>query len=389
MRIGAKPVPFVFTPDCCCHRFGALRAASRELWYPDQISCRVVGMLNLTMLAAFDEIIDVRTPAEFVLDHIPGAHNFPVLDDAQRAEVGTLYKQTSEFIAKQHGAALIARNIARHLEESFADRPRQWRPLVYCWRGGMRSGSMQHVLRQIGWRAERLDGGYKAYRQTVLVDLDSLPERFRFRVICGATGSGKSRLLRALALEGAQVLDLEHLARHRGSVLGDLPQIAQPAQRWFDSQLWQTLSEFDPARPVFVEAESKKIGQLRLPEALCRAMWQPGRCIRLQTGMDMRVALLRGEYAHFLQQPETLFARLDGLVSLYGHARIEAWKVLARIGDWDALVRVLLDEHYDRYYARSMATHYPDFAASCEIVPEEMAESSLRALARQLIQSQG
>lgn len=343
----------------------------------------VVDTINLAALTAFNEIIDVRTPAEFVLDHIPGAHNVPVLSDVERAEVGTLYKQTSEFVAKQRGAILIARNIAHHLETSFVDRSRQWRPLVYCWRGGMRSGAMQHILRQIGWRAERLDGGYKAYRHTVLADLETLPERFDFRVICGATGSGKSRLLQALAAEGAQVLDLEGLAQHRGSVLGGVPQVAQPAQRWFESRLWQDLSGFDPDKPVFIEAESKKIGRLRVPESLCRAMWQPGRCIRLHMDVGVRVGLLCEEYAHFLQQPETLMERLDDLVGLYGHARIDAWKSLAKTGAWDELVRMLLEEHYDRHYARSMAMHYPDFAGSRVLTIARADMAAMRELAQQ------
>src|SRR6188474_3521832 len=186
---------------------------------------------------SFDAIIDVRSPAEFAEDHVPGALSCPVLDNDERARVGTIYKQTSPYEAKKIGAALVARNIAGHLEAALADKPRGWKPLVYCWRGGQRSAAMAHVLREVGWDAMTLQGGYKAYRRYVVASLAQLPQRINFRVIHGVTGSGKSRLLRALADAGAQVLDLEDLAAHRGSVLGNLPGRPQPSQKMFESLL--------------------------------------------------------------------------------------------------------------------------------------------------------
>jgi tRNA 2-selenouridine synthase len=183
----------------------------------------------------FDTIIDARTPAEYALDRIPGAVSAPVLDDAQRAEVGTLYKQVSPFEAKKLGGALVARNVARHVEALFRGKDKSWRPLVYCWRGGKRSGAMAHILREIGWDAKTLEGGYRAYRRWVVDQLLSLPLEFDFVVVHGPTGSGKSRLLSALSRAGAQVLDLEALAAHRGSVLGGLPDEPQPTQKWFES----------------------------------------------------------------------------------------------------------------------------------------------------------
>ncbi len=177
----------------------------------------------LADLGQFDAIIDVRSESEYAEDHIPGALSCPVLSDAERAEVGTMDRQQSSFEAKRRGAAYVARNIARHLEGSFADKPRSWKPLVYCWRGGNRSGAMTHILGRVGWQARQLEGGYRAFRRAVLAELEQLPARFSFRVICGTTGSGKSRLLQHLVGAGAQVLDLEALAHHRGSVLGSLP----------------------------------------------------------------------------------------------------------------------------------------------------------------------
>jgi tRNA 2-selenouridine synthase len=217
-------------------------------------------------------VIDARSPAEFAEDHLPGAINAPVLDDEERALVGTIYKQRSAFEAKRAGAPLAARNIAAAIEARFAAKPREWRPLVYCWRGGGRSGSMVHVLRQVGWNAVRLDGGYKAFRKQVVADLESLPTRFTFHVICGATGLGQEPPPRGAGGAGAQVLDLEVLAAHRGSVLGDLPDEPQPTQKAFETAIWAALSQFDPHLPVYVESESKKVGNLRVPEALIAHM---------------------------------------------------------------------------------------------------------------------
>jgi tRNA 2-selenouridine synthase len=246
------------------------------------------------------------------------------------------------------------------VEGTFADRPREWRPLVYCWRGGQRSAALAHVLAQIGWRAAQLEGGYKAYRRWVVEQLASLPARLNFVVICGLTGTGKSRLLQALALGGAQVLDLEALAAHRGSLLGDLPQIPQPAQKMFESRVLETLRACAPERPVYVESESKRIGALRLPEALAARMWQSP-CVRLELSLRERVALLMEEYTHFLKGDDTLAHLLEHLAPLHGKARIAAWQAQARAGAWDTLVAELLQDHYDPAYLKSMRGHYPSF----------------------------
>lgn len=316
---------------------------------------------TVAQLPEFDEIIDVRSEDEYAEDHIPGAINCPVLDNAQRAQVGTLHKQASAFEAKKVGAALVSVNIARHLLDRFHDRPRTWRPLIYCWRGGNRSGALAHVLHQIGWRAAQLEGGYKSYRRAVVADLLVLPRKFRWRVICGLTGTGKSRLLRALIARGAQVLDLEALAAHRGSVLGDLPDAPQPSQKMFDSLVWDTLRNFSSRRPVFVEAESKKIGNLRVPESLIAAMWQ-SESIRLEAPVPVRTALLKEEYVHFLDSPAVLIEKLDCLTALYGHSIIAHWKKLVLEQQWEALIEELLITHYDPAYTRSTLKHYPALA---------------------------
>ena len=302
--------------------------------------------------SGFDSIIDARTPSEFAEDHIPGAISAPVLSDAERAEVGTLYKQVSPFEAKKVGGALVARNIAAHVERLWKDKPKSWRPLVYCWRGGKRSGAMAHILREIGWDAQTLPGGYKAYRRWVVQELEKRPFDFQFVVIHGPTGSGKSRLLAALKSAGAQVLDLEELAAHRGSVLGGLPDRPQPSQKMFESTLLDRLSALNSEQPVYVEGESKKIGQLQVPEALIARM-RGAACVRLETSSEARVTLLLEEYQHFLQDRQSLDAQLDCLASLHGRDRIESWKALAAGGAWREFVERLLVEHYDPAYRRS------------------------------------
>src|SRR6185503_12215298 len=239
----------------------------------------------------FDTIIDARTPSEYALDHIPGAISAPVLADAQRAEVGTLYKRVSPFEAKKLGAALIARNVARHVDSLFLKNDKNWKPLIYCWRGGKRSGAMAHILREVGWDARTLEGGYRAYRRWVVEELITLPSKLSFVVIHGPTGSGKSRLLAALERAGAQVLDLDGLARHRGSVLGALPDAPQPTQKWFESLLLEKLGGLDAARVVYVEGESKKIGEIQVPDALMARM-RASPCVLLEADVRTRVTLL-------------------------------------------------------------------------------------------------
>lgn len=337
----------------------------------------------LARLGEFDAIIDVRSPSEFAHDHLPGAINCPVLDDDERARVGTLHKLDSAFVARRSGAALVARNIARFLEQQFAHMPRQWRPLVYCWRGGQRSGALVHVLTAIGWPARQLEGGYRAFRRHVVGELEQLPQRFRMRVVYGPTGSGKSRLLRQLARCKAQVLDLEELAQHRGSVLGALPQAPQPSQKRFETLLWWALRALDPQRPVFVESESRKVGELRLPDALIEHM-RAAECVQLLLPAEARVRLLRDEYAHFEADAALLMRQLDCLRALHGSERVTAWKQLAAERRWDEMVRRLLEEHYDPAYARSIRRNFPHAGRAVEVAVDSESEDDFARAAAAL-----
>jgi tRNA 2-selenouridine synthase len=345
---------------------------------------RTVPIAELAQ-SAFDAIIDARTPSEFAQDHVPGAVSAPVLDDAQRAEVGALYKQVSPFEAKKLGAALVARNVSRHMETHFSGKPKDWKPLVYCWRGGKRSGAMAHILREVGWDAKTLEGGYRAYRRWVIDQLETVPGSFTFRVVHGPTGSGKSRLLACLRRAGAQVLDLEELAAHRGSVLGNLPDRRQPSQKLFESLLLHALSQLDAARAVFVEGESKKIGQIQVPEALIAHM-RSSACVAMEASLDTRVTLLLDEYSHFLGDPGALGAQLDCLAALHGRERIAEWKHLAANSAWRELVARLLIEHYDPAYRKSSTRNFPRLADAERAHVASATDACFDAVARSLVE---
>ena len=338
---------------------------------------------NLSQLTQFDEIIDVRTPLEFAEDHIPGAINCPVLSNEERVTVGTLYKQVSPFEARKVGAALIAHNIADHLDKQFRDKPKSWKPLVYCWRGGQRSGAMSIIFSQVGWLSHKLEGGYKTYRRRVLDQLEILPQQFSFKVVCGSTGSGKSRLLTALSATDHQVLDLEGLAQHRGSVLGRLPDQPQPAQKWFDSILLQHLQQLDPSRPVYVEAESKKIGRIALPIALFDAM-HASPCLSVEVPMAVRVAGLLEDYRHYVDNPELFIDHLKSLYKFHGAEKMEQWSEMIRGGKLDAMVAELLTLHYDPSYLRASTGHYAQLDQAEHVTLDDLSHAALCEVAKQL-----
>jgi tRNA 2-selenouridine synthase len=332
----------------------------------------------------FADRVDVRSPAEFAEDHLPRAQSAPVLNDAERAHVGTLHAQASAFAARKAGAAIVARNIATIVDTLARDQPIDWAPLVYCWRGGQRSRALVHVLGEIGFAAAQLDGGYRAFRRHVVATLATRPAALRFVVVCGLTGTGKSRLIAALGDAGAQVLDLEGLAHHRGSLLGDDPQRPQPSQKRFETGIFDVLGRADPARPVFVESESRRIGRLQLPDALLAAM-RGSACIRIASPLPLRVALLQHDYAHWRANPAALDARLAPLAPLVGKATMMRWQEAAARGDFDTLVTELLALHYDPSYSRSIAGNFPLLSKAPSLVPRAIDAGAFAALARDAI----
>jgi tRNA 2-selenouridine synthase len=338
----------------------------------------------IARLAEFDAVIDARSEAEYAEDHLPGAVNWPSLDNAQRHEVGTLYKQVSPFDARKRGAALVAANIARHVERDVMDKPRTWKPLVYCWRGGQRSGALSLVLGQIGFQVHLVEGGYKAFRGALLAELPGLVQRLQYRVVCGPTGSGKTRLLQALEAAGAQVLDLEGLASHRSSVLGLIPGQPQPTQKRFDTLVWEKLRGFDPARPVYVESESRKVGNLAVPEPLIEAM-RASPCLRVELSDDERVQLLLEDYAFFRHDTELFCQRLEALTQLRGREQVQAWQQQVRTGQVEPVVRELLVKHYDPGYASSTQRNFKQFAEARVLVPRDRTPEAMAELAREIV----
>ena len=313
---------------------------------------RISPDISLADLHKFDTIIDVRSPAEFANDHIPGAINLPVLNDQQRAEIGTIYKQINPFTAKRAGAALVAQNIAVHLQSSLQDKPRDWRPLIYCWRGGQRSGAMAQIFSNIGWHSSVIDGGYKSYRRHVLDCLDHLPKQLSLMIVSGQTGTAKTHILRAASAKGAPIIDLERLACHRGSLLGSEPGQPQPTQRYFESQLCQVLQQCAPGQTILIEAESNKIGNIHVPPAFWAAM-RNAPTIRVTAPIDARVNFLQRDYAHMVNQPEFIMPLLLKLTHRHSAKQLATWKDMIDRKDLPDFIKSLLETHYDPSYQRS------------------------------------
>jgi tRNA 2-selenouridine synthase len=333
----------------------------------------------------FKTVLDARSPAEYALDHLPGAISTPVLNDQERATVGQINAEQGAFESKRTGAALVSRNIARLLEQHFADCPRAWSPLVYCWRGGQRSGALATVLARVGWSVLLIEGGYKAFRKAMLEDLERLVSTLRLMVIAGRTGSAKTRLLEQLHAAEAQVLDLEHLAQHRGSVLGHWPEGGdQPSQKQFETRLWDALRRIDPDRPVYVESESRKIGQCQVPQALILRM-RASPVVQIEVSLEARTAFLLEDYEHLCRIDGPILDQLHRLIPLHGHEQIEAWQALAKQSQWRALVSSLLERHYDPAYDRSIARNFAQRTQGPRIALDSLDEAGLRAGAHAIL----
>ncbi|MGB3316665.1 MAG: tRNA 2-selenouridine(34) synthase MnmH [Albidovulum sp.] len=341
-------------------------------------------LTSLQQVAAFgfDAVIDVRAPSEFAEDHLPGAINLPVLDDAERAHVGTIYKQQSPFLARKVGAALVARNAARHLEGPLADMPGGWRPLVYCWRGGQRSGSFASILAQVGWRVELVEGGYKAWRKLVVDTVQEQPVAAPVVVLDGNTGSSKTEILNRLAGLGLQVIDLEGLANHRGSLFGDMPG-GQPSQKAFEGRLAMALATLDPARPLVVEAESSRVGNLAIPKQLWSAMCAAPR-VRIVAPLTARADYLARTYADVTVDRARLVEVIARLRALHPADTIATWHGLAESGEFRTLAGALMEDHYDPRYEKHRARFAPDREAVVEaasLAPEALDPLAARIAA--------
>ena len=304
----------------------------------------------------YSDIIDVRSPSEFADDHVPGARNLYVLNDEERAKIGTIYKQESPFKAKKLGASLVSANIAHWTREYFIEQDKNYRPILYCWRGGQRSLSLATVLSRIGWSTTLVDGGYKHYRANVRNILETLCPQLKLRIIAGLTGTAKTKILQMLEERGEQIIDLEGLANHRGSLLGLLPGQTQPSQKYFESLLAHHIQGFSTQRTVWIEAESNKIGQIHCPSPLWEQMKQ-AQAIEIQAPIEARVDYLLGEYRLFTQNTQELKRRLDLLTARHGKDTVDRWFTAIKQNQWKVFVSHLLEEHYDPAYQRSIKTN--------------------------------
>jgi tRNA 2-selenouridine synthase len=340
----------------------------------------VTDDLDAAARATFADILDVRTPAEFAEDHIPGAVNLPVLSNSERAEIGRIYVQESRFRARREGAALVARNIAAHLEGDLADKPSSWAPLVYCWRGGQRSAAMATVLSQVGWRPTLVVGGYRTWRRRVSARLYDAQMSAPVILLDGYTGCAKTAILARLAAHGVQSLDLEGLAGHRGSIFGAVAGRSQPNQKLFESRLLAALEALDPARPVVVEAESSKIGRIMTPPLLWRAMATAPR-IEVTAPAPARSAYLLAAYADIAADTPGLVTAIAALPGRPGKARIAAWTEMARAGDSERLAAELMEFHYDPAYERSRRRDARPLMGSVAMTSLDEAEQARAAAA--------
>jgi tRNA 2-selenouridine synthase len=340
------------------------------------------AMVEDALSGRYALVVDARSQREYGEDHVPGAVNLPVVDDDEFAQVGTTHK-TDKHHAYLIGVSYALKNMSRAIDELVSKYPRDARMLVYCFRGGKRSKLWLDTLSTIGFKVDRLPGGWKAYRAWVCEQLDQLPRRFSYNVLCGPTGCGKTRLLGALEAAGAQVLELEGLAQHHGSLIGEFPGIPQPTQKWFDSLLLAKLRSFDPARPVWVESESKRIGAIQLPDALLETL-RGGRVFAVEASMAERVKLWREDYGHFETDPASLIEKLRNLRPLVGGEEFDLWEKLAAEARMPELFERLMVAHYDPAYGRSIGRNFPGYEHAPRLMLESLDMPALLEVAARL-----
>ena len=330
----------------------------------------------------FDTIIDVRSPSEFADDHIVGSINCPVLSDLEREKVGTIYKRESTFKAKIIGSSLTARNIAKHIEERFLEYKGSWQPLVYCWRGGQRSKAFAIILSEVGWRTQQLEGGYKEYRNHVLEFMDTIGSKLKIILISGKTGCAKTKILQSIARQGGQILDLEGLANHKGSLLGKIPNLKQPSQKFFESKLFYQLKQLNLKKEVFLEAESSKIGNIHIPKTIWAKMIVSPR-IEIKADIHLRSTFLVKDYEYMCKNPELINPIIFGLRKRLSKKLVDSWKELIDQKKWQELTRSFLENHYDPSYSSNTIKN--DRKVIKEIKAQSFNSSEITKIASSII----
>ena len=340
-----------------------------------------VNNLSISSRRRYDEIIDVRSPSEYAEDHIPGAVNLPVLSDDQRHEVGTIYCQESRHEARRIGATYVTANISNFLRQHFAEKSAQYQPLIYCWRGGMRSQSMATILNSVGWYTKVIDGGYRRWRQDVVTSLREADLDHALILIDGQTGTNKTKILTKLEKLGHQTLDLEGLAKHRGSVFGGFTDAKQPSQKYFESLIHDRLGCFDRHKPVFVEAESPKIGRRALPTTLVNKMRRSPR-IEIRANADIRALNLVECYSDLIKNPDKIHEALGYLRPYHASKLIQRWQEFVDRQNFDRLAFELIESHYDPRYERQRRKHQEQTTNVIEL--SSLKDPSLEQAAREI-----
>ncbi len=304
---------------------------------------QILPPADFLALAATRSVLDVRSPGEFAHAHIPGAVSMPLFDNGERAEIGTIYKQTGKDEAVLRGLELVGPKLAGFVRTARELASDGGEVLVHCWRGGMRSGSVAWLLETAGFRVFTLAGGYKTYRQAVL---EAFEKPLNLLVLGGKTGSGKTDVLHELARRGEQVLDLEGLAHHRGSSYGMIGQPPQSSTEQFENLLASVLRGFDPARRIWVEDESRKVGSCLIPASFWR-QFLTAPVLALDVPLEARVAYLVEEYGRFAR--EDLRAATDRIRKRLGNDRHKLALDALERGDYAEVVRITL-VYYDKTY---------------------------------------
>ena len=290
----------------------------------------------------------MRSENEFADDHIPSSINLPVLNNKERIIIGTQYKENS-FEARKQGAALINNNISKIIKKNLFEK--KDKVLIYCWRGGLRSLSLYLVLKQIGFDVEILEDGYKSYRRHVVQFFEDEIEQFNFNQIKGVTGVGKTLFLKNLE-KSAQVLDLEGIANHKGSILGDIPKFKQPNQKMFETKLFEKLESLNRKKKIWVEAESIKIGKLNIPSKLWKKM-DEGISVKLKSTVDERVKFILKDYKYFTKEPELMSNAMLVLKKIIKKDDYRVIEENLKNGDYMSFVKSLINHHYDKAYKKT------------------------------------
>ena len=288
------------------------------------------------------QLVDVRSPSEFAQGHIPGAVNVPLFFDEERHVIGCTYKDDGRPEAVLKGLEFVGPRMAE-LAKQGQQLAERGHLLLYCARGGMRSDSVGWLWERMGLGGQRLAGGYKTYRKWVLAQSSGSRT---FLIIGGKTGSGKTELLHHLSGSGEQILDLEALAHHKGSVLGNLGQPPQPTQQQFENELASQLVRMDDRRPIWLENESKRIGKVQIPDGLWQQMLGAS-LIEIDMPLEDRITRLVSEYGCF--SAEEVHRQLSYIAKRIGRERLKAIDDYMRGGQLREASR-LMCEYYDRKY---------------------------------------